>query len=255
MTARVTVRRKAPDWTKAEEWRLVDGLDHHLTHAEIAKRLGRSPVAVKARAAKLKERLLKGRGMTVTTVARLLACEQKTVAWWINQRWLPAATSKIGMGKGCVRFVQRSDLEAFLADETYWHLVEPERITDANLRSWAGDLRGGLTFLTTAQAGARLGISHYAVNGLIRAGRLRAVKRGPNWLVRSDHCIYPMSDPAPRGPIRTAEDKAFIRRWWGKKTAIWIARQIGCSDSAVHAWARHMALPHLGRGAYKRWVS
>lgn len=255
MTARVTVRRKTPDWTKAEEWRLIDGLDHHLTHAQIAAQLGRTPMAVRDRAAKLKERLLKGRGLTVRATGQLFGVDSKTVAWWINQGWLPAAASKIDMGRGCVRFIQRHDLEAFLADEAYWHLVDPARITDHNLRNWAIDIRHGLTFLTTAEAGRVLGIFHYAVNQLIRAGRLRAAKHGPNWMIRSDHCIYPVSEPTPRGQNRTEPEKDFIRVWWGKRHAVWIAEQIGCSDQSVHAWARKLGLPPLGRGAYKRKVA
>lgn len=228
-------------------------MDRHLTHAQIGRQLGRTALAIRERAVKLKARLIKGR-MTVTKAANLLGVEQKTVAWWISQDWLPVATSKIEMGRGCVRFVERHDLEAFLSDERYWHLVDPERITESRLRNWATDLRGGLTFLGTAEVGRIFGISHYAVNQLIRAGRLRAAKRGPNWLVRSDHCIYPVSDPKPRGPIRTEAEKQFIRDWWGKRHAVWITEQIGCSDTAVHAWARKLGLPPLGRGAYKRRV-
>lgn len=254
MTARVVVRIKAPGWTRAEESRLVDGLDRHQTHAEIGRQLGRTAGAVKARAGKLRERLIKGRGLSVTAVGQLLGIDPHGVAWWIKQGWLPATTSKIDMGRGRVRFVQRHDLEAFLADERFWHLVEPQRITESRLRDWATDIRGGLTFLSTAQVGRIFGISHHAVNQLIRAGRLRAAKRGPNWLVRSDHCIYPVSDPKPRGPIRTEAEKDFIREWWGQRSGVWIAEQIGCTDTAVHNWARKLGLPLLGRGAYKRKV-
>jgi hypothetical protein len=191
------------------------------------------------------------------------------VAWWIREGWLRAVGPGTRLGRGVLRLVEEEDLTAFLSDEALWHLWEPSRITDIALRDWALEQRRGLVFLTGAQAGDRLGLSHHRVNQLIHKGRLRAVRRGGagqavrrraterplggNWLIRSDGLVVaPSSLTKTKGRRITADDRRLIRRWWGRVPATWLARHLGLkSDGQLHKAAREMGLPPIGRGYWR----
>jgi excisionase family DNA binding protein len=244
---------KAPNWTRAEEFRMVGMVADHRPYREIAVALGRSDGQVRQRCAKLKASVTKANGRTITAVARLMGVDQKAVAWWVAEKWLRAADTGTRMGKGPLRIVEHDWLLRFLADERHWHLWEPERIAEPDLREWAIEQRAGVRFLTTGEAGERLGLTHYAVNQLVRQGRIRAVKRGPNWLIRSDWCVYPAWLPRTRGRALTDADRAYIARQWGKRPATWIAKRLGLkSEISVLNAAKKLGLPPVGRGYWKK---
>lgn len=249
-------RTKVPDWTREEENRLVTLLEAHTPYQEIGCTLGRSREAVVDRCVRLGTSLTRANGLTLSQAAKALGVEQKTVAWWANQRWLKTHPAGVAVSKGPVRMVEYEDLIAFLENEDCWHLWEPERIPDGivsnGLRVWAVELRRSIRFLLPSEAAERLHVTHYRVNQFIRQGRLRAVRKGGQWLIRSDWVQEPAWRPRwPRTPIRP-EEREFVREWWGTQTTAWIGAQLGRPSSSVCAIAYKLGLPRLGRGTYKR---
>lgn len=243
--------RRAP-WTPEEENTLMAELEAHRPYRAIAKILGRTECAVRSRASLLGIAARNANGRTVCAVGRLLGMDSHAVAWWIAEGWLVAHGTGLQMGRGEMRVVEHDDLLTFLENSAYWHLWEPCRITNKTLQDWATEIRAGVYYLTTAEAGARLGLTHYAVNSLIRQGRIKARKRGANWLIREEDCIYPEWLPRPKGPPLTDEQRDFVRRWHGKRPDTWIAKRLGCSDQAVYDVVQQLGLPRLGRGYWKR---
>lgn len=242
---------KQPKWTREEEQRLLDLLDRHHTYAAIGAALGRSEGGVRQRCMKLGVNLT-GSGYSQGAVARLMGVDDHAAASWCRRRWL--RSYRIGRtGRGWARLVEHDDLLRFLEDERYWHTWQPDRIADEAIREWARELRGHVRFLTTVEVGERLCLTHYAVNQLIRQGRIRAVKWG-NWYVREDWLQMPEYRYRPPGPRLSDKEVEFIRRYWGRKPATWIAAKIGNgrNDSTVCTVAYRLGLPRLGRGYWKR---
>ena len=244
-------------WTRAEDFRLVDLLEEHEDYAAIGRVLGRGADAVRERACRLGVALTRSGGRSISATARLLGVDQKCVAWWVGNGWLRATGPVVRGGRGGgarIRLVEEDDLVGFLSDESLWHLWDPDRIAEAGLRDWALEQRRGVVFLTTGQAGARLCVTHYRVNQMIRQGRLKAVRRGrSNWLVRSDWCVHPPERRSPKGSTLDAEDDQFVRRWWGRVPATWIAWRLGRpSEGAVLAAGKRLGLTPVGRGFWQR---
>jgi len=242
---------KMPDWTARDEQRLVELVEAHRPYTEIAARLHRSVCTVIARAGALDARLSRASGRSILQTASLLGLDWHAVNWWIARGWLKAEDAGLDNG---AQIVEYEELLRFLADETHWHLWEPARIADEAMREWAIEERRGLEFLTTAQAGERLFLTHFRVNQLIRAGKIRAVKRGANWFIRSDW--LPAEWMPDRGGYKrrafTDDERAFVCCWWGQRPATWIAAQLGRPDSSVGKLARECGLAGVGRGAWKR---
>lgn len=243
-----------PRWTGAEDFRLLGLLERHWSYPAMAAELGRSVYAVRERVSRLKSGLRTANGQTVADVARELGARREVVDHWIRRRWLPAHLTGPRRQRGTFLIVEREDLEAFLGDERYWHLVEPARIADPVLRDWVIEQRGGLTFLTSAEAADRLCVTQGVVGDLVREGRLRGVYRGHALVIRSDWLIYPTRLPGGRGARQvTEDDHPLIRRLWGRVPITTIARRLGCkSETGVIRAARLMGLPPLGRGYWRR---
>ncbi len=243
--------RKAPDWTRVDDARLIALIEDHRSYAEIAPELHRSAGAVERRAGRIDAILTRANGRTVLQTAALLGIDWHAVAWWISQGWLKAQDAGLNYG---ARIVEHEELLRFLAEEDYWHVWKPARITDNAMREWAIEERRGLTYLTTGQAADRLYLTHYRVNQLIREGHIRAVKHGPNWLIRSDWLPAEWTPDRHRHTRRayTDRDRAMVGRWWGKRPATWIAARLGRADGSVHRLASLLGLPKLGHGVWKR---
>lgn len=250
----LTPKIRGDAWTPEQEDRLASLLERYVPMARIAALLGRRESAVQARAHLLHLRVLRADGYPLGTVAAMLGVGDHTVARWVRCGWLAARQLPIRFGQGFARVVQHEALLAFLTDECYWHLWEPERITDSALREWALELRQGVRFVGTREAARLLFVSEGRINQLIHQGKLPAAKgmRGPNWRLRVDQLVLPEWEPRRRGAATTPEHVAFIRTWWGQRTATWIAEQLGLSDAVIHKLARRQELPHLGRGSWKR---
>lgn len=239
-------------WTKAECHRLVELMEQHHTYAEAAAILGRGVSAVRERCWKLDAAMTTANGRTVSEIARRLGVDHKTVAWWIRRGYLKGHRLTAPMGRGQLLIVEHEDLTTFLEDERHWHLWTPERITESGLREWATELRGHVRFLTTQEVADRLCVTHYQVCKLISQGRIPAVKRGNNWLIRADRLVRPVERPKLRGPDVTDRERATIRRLWGTVPAAAIARRLKRPGTTVHRIAHAMGLPGYGRGYWKR---
>ena len=243
---------KAPDWTHADEEQLGELLEAHKGYEQIARMLNRSVGAVRSRCARLGISASNAGGQTIRRTAARLGVDSKTVAYWCNKGWLRAHQTGLWTGKGLMRIVEHENLLRFLEDERYWHLWDPARIVDVGVREWTEELRAGVRYLTTGQVAERLFITHYRVNQLIRQGRMKAVKRGPNWLVRESDVAYPEWLPRYKSKAATTEQKSHVQKHWNRLTATEIARLLNRSDSWVHCVARQFGLPRLGRGKYKQ---
>jgi hypothetical protein len=151
--------------------------------------------------------------------------------------------------------VEHDDLVRFLEREDRWPIWDPGRITSAALRAWATELRGDLRFYTTGQAAPLLYITPLGLQKAIREGRVRAIKVGSRWYIRSDW-LRPMplqKRPKQKAPRLSHEDVAQIVVHWGRIPAEAIARQLGRDRAtAVHHVAKRLGLPPVGRGHWKR---
>ena len=164
--------------------RLEEMLAAGMSDRAIGRRLGCTPVALNV--------VRKRRGIparrTLLHSARVIAKRlgipsgDKTVTWWLRQGYLKGRRGQ-GCGPHKGWYVTEEALFDFLADESYWHLWTPERIRDAEVAEWTAENRNGTRFLTTGEAGRRLGVCHAAVHCWIQRGLLPAVRRG-NWLIR-----------------------------------------------------------------------
>lgn len=144
----------------------------------IGKRIGRTATAVKV--ARKRHGIVGRTKVTLTSrkVAALLGIPcSKTVTRWIHQRNLS------GRRNGRIWYISDEALQRFLEEPCYWHLWQPDRITDRDWREWATALRRNVRYLTTAEVGDRLAVNHQTVNSWIHKGVLPAVRRG-NWLIR-----------------------------------------------------------------------
>lgn len=247
---------KAPNWTADDDARIPELLERHWSYARIARKFGRTEHAVRARCELLGVSATSANGRAVAQVAKLLGVDSHTVGRWCDQHWLRAYDTGCMMHRGPIRVVEHEDLLAFLEDGAHWHLWQPARIRDSALREWAEELRAGVCYLTAAEVGDRLGLTHYRVNQLINDGKIKAVKYGPNWLVRESDCVYPVGGLHHRhGPAATAQEVDYIHDCWGREPAVRIAQTLGRSDAFVHKNARRLGLPRLGRlgrAAYER---
>lgn len=247
----VRTRYYHPQWSDADTQALREMVGDGLTRAQMARRLKRTPGAIEAHMHVLRLSWRKGSRYTLNRVATLMGVDSHAVTWWRDQGWLKVHRSKVRMGSYCMGFVEHDDLAVFVEDERYWHLWKPERITDSVWREWATELRGGIRFLTTAEAGELLCMTHQAVNKAIHEGRLRGVKHGPNWRIRADHLILLTRSRLPKRPV-TGYEREYIRQHWDETSAAHIARALGRSDQTVAKQAARMGLRQKGRGWWRR---
>lgn len=166
------------NWTPEMLAQVDKYLSQGRTDTWIGKRLGRTATAVQGARERYGLVVRTKQTNTSAKVARLLGVRcSKTVVWWIREGWLR------GRRAGDVWHISDDALQAFLEDRRYWHLWDVERVTDRDWRDWARELRAGDRFLTTREAGDRIGVQHETVNNWIHRGLLPAVRRG-NWLIR-----------------------------------------------------------------------
>lgn len=241
-------------WVSEDDIRLADLLDAHRNYAYIGRVLGRSACAVRIRADRhLHQGVLRNNSRTLCGTARLLGIGDNSVQWWVQCGWLRSYRTGIstGPGGGEIQIVEHDDLLAFLENPAHWQVWQPERITEWALREWALEVRAGVRFLTVGEVARRLYVTSSTVLGWIHAGKLPAVKWGAKWQVRESDVRYP-EQTSLRGrkrlPPLDDEQTAFVREWWGKRPALWIAAQLGRNDNAVYGAVKRLGLATLGRG-------
>lgn len=241
-------------WTQEEVDLLDELLDAGRDDAWIARRLGRSPNAIKIRRQRMGLPSRRGRGSTARAVGALLglACS-KRVTWWIEQGWLRAYRGQ-RIGRSRREWVIQEDaLLEFLQNPAHWHLWDVEAITDAGLREWAREMRGEARYLTTGEVARRYFVSTNAVQSWISRGLLPAVRRA-NWLVPEQALadFVPPYNRSKRGMRRRAWTDAEIRELVSLRTSGMsfpaIGRAMGrATGSVANRWYR--IEPHLEAAA------
>lgn len=168
-------------WSAEDLLRLEELLARGWTDRKIGEDLGCSAVAVVV--ARKRNRIPPRRRflLSARAVARRLGLScSKPVAQWIKAGYLKARRCQ-GAGPHRMWYVTEDALLRFLEDIRYWHLWSPG-VLEPSLGSWVAEMRNGVRFLTTREAGRVLCVSHYSVRRYIQAGLLPAVRCG-NWLV------------------------------------------------------------------------
>lgn len=183
--ARRTLRARRWQWTDDNLEILFRLTERGATDAAIARRLRTSIDAVKA--ARYNYRLAPRAAITLdaATVSRIFGhVNSQSVRLWIKYGFLRARRS--GMrGRHQCWFVSYDDLEAFMADERYWHLWSPEQVTRQTLVDDCGRPRH-LRFYSVAQVADICGVSRTAPCKWCKKGWLQAVKYGTEYFIRSD---------------------------------------------------------------------
>lgn len=252
---RISRPRRHRPWTAERTSQLAALVECHTPWPEIARIIGHAEGYLKSRASMLGISQRHANGYTVSAVARMLAVDSHAVDRWARLGWLRARRTRVRYGHGVLVVVRHEDLIAYLEDERYWPAWEPGRIRDSALREWALELRAGVEYLTATQAAPLLFITPLGLQKAIREGRYPGVKVNNIWWIRRDQ-LRPM--PGNGGPLAKPKaapfsdsEKAVIRELWGVVPGAEIAARLGRQGQTVHAVARRLGLPRLGRGVWK----
>lgn len=180
MTLKVRANHYRP-WSASEQWTLEDHIEAGHPYKVVAKKLRRSPQAVADRA------YLLGIGqrqhpdrLTTAQVRALFGITIARYRTWLNHGWLTPSRAHHGR-------YHRMDILAFIENSDTWVAWKPEQITDAELRSYAQDVRQDAPrWLTVDEVAQALGYSYDHVVVLLRRGVLQG-KKVHSWFIREDH--------------------------------------------------------------------
>lgn len=165
------------NWSAEQIARLEELLERGLNDQAIGRTLGRSANAVNV--------MRKRRGLASRTEHLLsshavadrlgFGCS-KSVVRLIRAGYL---RGRRGQRRGANRqwYVTEDAVLAFLEDERFWHLWEPARITDPDLRDWAMELPRP-RYLTLTQVAERYAVASGSVGNWLDKGVLPFVRRG-----------------------------------------------------------------------------
>lgn len=174
-----------------------------LSDAEIARRLGRTRVAVQIRR---KRRRFAGPtqcgDLTARRVGRVLGVDSKLVTRWIQDGTLKGRLLPIERRRWAVEY---KDLKRFAVNPQNWVYFDTSRVTDPHLARLIAlrRERWGDEWWTTEQVRAYWGARHNLVAKWIQRGRIRAVQPyGTNnnyYIRRSDAITYKFLHTNGRG--------------------------------------------------------
>lgn len=164
------------NWTTEQLTALEWMLDKGMPDAAIGKALGRSATAVQVMRKRSRLPSRTERNYTCRKLGSLLGVDGKAVAWWIRNRWL---RGRQGQRRGRNRqwVVTEDALMEFLENRAYWHLWDPARLADRDLREWALEQRSE-QFLTLAEVARRFWVVESTVGSWLDRGELPFVRRG-----------------------------------------------------------------------------
>lgn len=190
LPARTAPARRRPEgraWSDEEKAILRECVARGDSIRQIARRLGRSPNAVKVKLHRFDCR--RREQVTVLTargVATVLGVKcSKTVARWIEEGSLGATNG--GTPERPIWRVTWDALLDFLRRRNRWMAWAPERITDESLRIWAAQLRAGQPrWLTPGEVAERYHVAPTVPNSWIAKGELPATRYG-NWWIWEEH--------------------------------------------------------------------
>lgn len=177
-------RKVDPLWSKDEDAKLLELLTEGLPLARIATRLHRTHCAVMCRCKKIGgvpwlRRPKDGHQVrTIDEVAALFGSHEGQVHRWIDDGWLVAQQNR--KKRGSHWLITDAALMDFIANRLTWFAWKAERITDPDWKAhalWERERARG-RWLTTQQAGQRIGKSKTFVLRQIEAGKLPAIRHG-----------------------------------------------------------------------------
>jgi DNA-binding CsgD family transcriptional regulator len=275
LTRQVTKNKKVgrssikPIWTQ-EQLDLLYEKYGLVEDTQLAKKLGRTVLAIREKAARLG--MVRTQGfMTVSDVSRILNVSPNTVKNWIKNSALNATKSPVGVGRHKVWHIDHDDLVRFVKMRydlfdpykidrqlnPYWrNLVEkvlPNDFTPANGRHWTefedAYLLNNRSKYTTPELAKSLRRTKEAVHGrlvlLRRQGRMMPYKK--LWQTRK------VNGTATAARKWTAEEICYLVEHWGQ-----LRDTAGGGTTNRNAWGSHYTAKeiaaHLGRTEHACWT-
>jgi hypothetical protein len=225
---------RSPRWTEAEDEFLREKLGW-LSLDEIAAHLGRSPNGVKLRYQRelhLPAPSKHPDWLTGHTVARVLGVDGHNVVKLVDRGHLPG---RLLPGERMMRVVHRVTLYRWAVNPMHWIFFKPSvddpgRIRDPHLRRLIQRQkeRWDDEWWRSGEVAAYHGVDHTDVNRYIHAGKLRGVKWGNWWVLRSEATKPGLVFYKGKGAAQCFRD------WDGEGDAfVILARAVGLSWIAI----------------------
>lgn len=185
-------------WTHEQTDALATLLANGLSYDEIARRLGRTPTAVRVRCWRLGWTMQQHPTvLTASEAARLLGASAYAIVTWIARGWLPARRRR--SGPHTYWAIQYDALRAMLANDATWMAWQPERVPDPALRAELLALRAGQpAWLTVGEVARRCHVTTRAVYAWIMRGQLPATRYGNHYVRESDLVGWVVPGDRPR---------------------------------------------------------
>lgn len=175
----MSTRRHYINWTPPRQWELMTMVDEGLNDRQIAEIYGRHRHAIHLARRRYGIRSCSQIHHSGVEVSQLMGLSHHSYVYrWIEQGYLRATRQPSETNTPWV--ITDADLVAFLEDERYWHLWEPDGV-DRRF-SQQLKLREGVRFLAPKEVAQRLKVQPATVHLWIRRGVLPAR--------RYAHCHY-----------------------------------------------------------------